>query len=351
MKSRSLWIFLLALGLLIALVLLQPGTEEEDDSLWRKNFSQITYYAGPRKADSTPAIVLRREGLVEEEFFVESPDRFPVKRRANHTARMVFREWNKPTVKGEYSAKDRRELEAFLPQAAEGELELSEGQQTLRLTFGPKMPSGNLLMENQAESGRYLLLPAFMLDKLRFDPLQLRERRMLHYPSESYTASIRIHLRESGKPDRDYVLSHEREKKEDGGYDDLWQTSRGPIPFNLGNQMDNMVKAIQIDRFNDEATVKAYDLNPLREKATQILKIEVDIARGKKTTLELRKAGLRIEAESYDLLLHPLGDFTDLTAERHIREISRQLGEIDAHYEAQKKAGEKKDPAGPPDKP
>lgn len=342
MKSRSLWIFLVALALLLAVVLFEPGTEKEDDSLWRKDISQISYFKGARKTDSLPALILRREGLIDEAFFVESPGLYPERRRANHTARMVFREWNKPAVKGEYSAQDHRELEAFLPQESEGELEIAEGRSSLRIWFGPKMPAGNMLVEDQSEKGRYHVLPAYMLDKLKMDPLQLRERRMLHYPAESYTGSIHLILTESAKVQDDRTLTHQREKKEDGGFDDLWETARGPIPFNLGNQMDNMVKAIQIDRFADEESVKSQDLSGLWQKATESLRIEVDIAGGKKTVVELRKVGLRLGEESFDLLRHPLGDFTDLTADRHLREIKRQLGEIDAHYEAQKKAEEKK---------
>ncbi len=311
--------------LILVLILWGPtgGEESSRDSIvWQEDWEVIEYYASPD--DKYAALRLIREpGLIADEYFVESPatelakagadesagdeqdanatDGAPeyVRRRGGPTVTNIFRDWRRPKLNAYHQRSPERETEFGLnePEHIVRFYE-SSGGDAVELRAGVKSGGANRFVTSSYydHEGLLLIIGSYLFDKFTQGPFTYREKRILYYPTGSYTGEIRVR-NEAGEKLR---LTARQEEREQGGPLTLYQRQNEPgsetsvtdIPLNIASPLDAAVKSLMIQRFRDEPEAREFgDAEQLWEQAGKNwAEIDITIAEGDSYWIHLRQA-------------------------------------------------------------
>lgn len=289
-KSIYLWIAGGAAALMLLFIFLGPDEKRDDDKsvLWDEAWSAIEYHrprssegAGAGETATTAADklylhvrLIREQGLLKDAYYVETPaGGVPgaelVRRRGNHNVKNTMRDWSSPELKAAYEATDERLARAGVePDGERARFFLDpDGEPAAELRRGKEQGGDVFLVSTYPEHRDGLLITqGFLFDRLEYDYLQYRERRLVEIASGSYVERIEATWRAPGEgvdgagESRSVVLTQKRseEELEGGGTQTRIQWFRGEVdtgvelPQSMGNQIDGLLRQLQIDRFRDE---------------------------------------------------------------------------------------------------
>ena len=315
MGNRWLWVSALSVVALVAFILFDPGVDDQgkgDALIWERDWRVIEHV--PAKAagatddreetagDFNPDDVkgeyrfrlIREPGLYEDRLTVETPragrpDAPLVTHVGNLSVRNIFREWNQPKYKAVYDRRTALELDREMTEDNRRLLLYADPDgEPVTVTIGAKLDNGNTVIKTSLEPESIYLVPSIYMGKLDYIFTNYRLKRVLHYPTNAYSREIEITRGEDGAK----LLLRQTREKTDEKVDVRWFTGEGlEISLNNASQIDNYVKQIQVDRFDDQA--EAVDgrgsLDELwKEAGKDDYVIRVEIEGGTEEVLRLR---------------------------------------------------------------
>lgn len=396
-SNSKLWLGIAAAGVvaLVLFILLDPGVDQQGKGeavLWSRSWQAIEYDPGAalkeeaarmeqeREAklaedpDDEDAVfdpddykgkfrfrLLRKAGLYEDDFATETPRAGRpgaelVRHEGNLTVRNIFREWSEPKYKAVYDRRSARELDRDFAEDGRRLLLFEKiGGEPVVLQIGGKLDNGNTVIKYSTEPDSVYLIPTFMLQKFDYIFSNYRLKRVLYYPTGSYSREIDVTRGSDGAE----IALRQTRIQQDKKTEQLWKTADGyEVSLNNASQIDNYVKQIQIDRFDDEARAAGHgDLEKLWEEAGKDdWTLRVDIAGGEEVTLHLRGADERFDerlkstpqektktGEERLLLLKASNrDSVHLTAGRHARNLKTKFVRVESEVKTRKRNEELK---------
>lgn len=311
------WIAIGSVVLLVGFLLFGPLERADRGSsvLWEENWQAIELL---NKGHTTLRLI-REGGLFADQYFVEYDDARAqrVRRRGGATVQNSIYDWRKPTLVAYYALDKERAGSAGLNGA---DLQLRfysrAGAEPVTLTVGNKSGANNrFISSTYSDHDRQLLvIPDYIIEKLKADRVSFRERRLLYYGSNSYTTRLRLRADLDGR-EQTLELTQRREMKKPEGADAsaaptpvfVWtRTVDGKeveIPLSLGGALEGAVKGLQIDAFYDEPTaplaspagappveMTAAAMDALwKRNAPNLLTLEVSIKDAGDERIELRR--------------------------------------------------------------
>ncbi len=278
MKREQLYLFgaLGAAALVVGLILFGPGQEPENPSavLWKESWEVVEYYEAP---DRLKYRFVRESGLFQDRYFFEgaplagaaaAPDAPLVRFRGNYNVKNLFTDWQKPQLRALYNANPdllkQSDLEGARPQLR---FYSRAGADPIIVNIG-KTNAANatyIITDYSEHRGALALLPSYLFEKVKYDAVQYRERRLIDISGEAFIETVEASFLSQNKNQR-LVLRQERRRVESEGenpapvspasIEAVWfrQDSSGAaeLPKNLVNQFDGALRQLQRDRFADE---------------------------------------------------------------------------------------------------
>ncbi|MCR9142611.1 MAG: DUF4340 domain-containing protein [bacterium] len=325
-------------GVLILLLILWGPSDGEDSArdsiVWKEDWQVIEYYASADAPHPTLRLI-REPGLVSDSYFTESPaavlaandtatdaaiegvteddgqsaDAKPeyVRRRGGPSVTNTFRDWRRPKLNAYHRLSPEREAEFGLNEP-EHVVRFYErpGGTPVELRAGVKSGGANRFVASTYYDHEDLLLiiGSYLFDKFTQSPFSYREKRILYYPTASFTREIRV----TNKDGETLRLNAAQEPREQGAPLTIYRRynpaddSSTDIPNNIASPLDAAVKSMMIHRFRDEAA-EIGDAEALWEQAGKdFAEVKVDIAKGDSYWMRFRQAP-GIEATDEDLIL------------------------------------------------
>ncbi|MEQ9365422.1 MAG: hypothetical protein RIF32_14345 [Leptospirales bacterium] len=334
-----------AAGVLILILILWGPSGGEDSArdsiVWKEDWQVIEYY--PNRDAKYPALRLIREpGLVSDQYFVETPAKGPaaattnparhadatvaatngqdatgttsprgsgaaqpavgdesepryVRRRGGPSVTNIFRDWRRPKLNAYHELSPERETEFGLD-VPEHVVRFYErpGGAPIELRAGVKSGGANRFAASNYydHEGLLLIVGSYLFDKFTQGPFTYREKRILYYPTDSFTREIRV----KNKDGRTLRLNAKQEPREQGGPLTTYRRhnpadgSATEIPLNIASPLDAAVKSMMIDRFRDE-DLRFGDAEALWKQAGEnFAEIGVDIHKGDSYWIHFRQA-------------------------------------------------------------
>ena len=344
-----------AAGALVLLFILWGPVGEGDEQesiLWKEDWQVIEYVPGvapddtgdeatnaePATATSTkvemknaPTLrVIRVPGLLEDQYFVETPAAAAessaqqyVRRRGGPSIANMFREWRRPKLAGYYTSTPERLRDLGLNRPEHiVRFYSSPNGKAVELGAGNKSGGANRFVSSTYadHAGLVLLVGGHLFDKFTQDPFSYRERRILYYPSDSYTKEIRVKdaqgralritLNQEAAPSQPQQQAGPRSTyyRHDDATGDATE-----IPLNIASPLDAAVKSMMIQTFRDEpAAERLGDAEKLWQAAGKnYAEVEVQIAKGDQYWLHFREAPGRAEGDDVILMRTSVSKGTD----------------------------------------
>ena len=274
---------------------------------------------------------IRRSGLFRDQFEVLTPfggerGAREVRRRGSGAVRNIFATWGKLVVKGIYTQAEagdpvRLGLSGGAPRVL---LYESRSRSPVTVVLGRKMKNGQMFIKSDKDGESLYLVPAG--EEFRNTYLSYRDRRVLSYPTKSYTARMSVK-----QGDRAVLLTQRRVEVK-GTEQPEWQDSRGRIiPAQRANGLESALRQVNITRFPDEPDLRAYgDPEALWLRAGDPLLAEVSIHGGDVITIEYRLPSAPVSPGGHELVLlrNSLDGTVDFADRSQYDSLSRGLNDI-----------------------
>ncbi len=329
MKSLRFYISLtLASVLLLAgFVLFSPDAEKQGESLlWKKQFKEIRIIRGSRSEDT---ISLERRGIFYQNYFIKHNNE---NRLGGTPVQNVFRDWSEPVIKGIYTDYSFEEDPAGI------QLELYEAPKAVPsvIRFGPKTGSSDRFIELKEGNNApvYFIIQDSLFTRLFTDPLKMREKRVLVFPSGTYIENAVITYPrplEKGKSIEALRIESFKKKESPDGPELLrYRRSTGEeIEKSLSDTLERYLKQISIHRFRDESGFTKEEMNTaFRTAGEDLLMLEITLKRpGENAVLRFREIPENIkfdDKERYFLLYNQSSGETDFILKNNVQSVISQ---------------------------
>lgn len=319
MQQRFYPYIALAAGALVLLLILWGpvggGESDRDSIIWQEDWQLIEYYRG--SASERPALRLIREpGLVADEYFVETlpeadeasdidpnpNEKEPeyIRRRGGPSVSNLFRDWRRPKLNAYHELSSERETEFGLDRPEHiVRFYSSPTADPIELRAGKKSGGANRFAASNYHDHKDLLLivGGYLFDKFTQGSYSYREKRILYYPTGSYTKEIIVRDPE-GQPVR-VTLEQELRPEGTGGPLNIYRRynvagaseTTTEIPINIASPLDAAVKSMMIERFRDEPSARSLgDAEDLWNRAEKnFAEVEVEIEKGDQYWIHFRQ--------------------------------------------------------------
>jgi hypothetical protein len=336
---------LLILGLLL---LFGPGTQKDkpDAIFWKKDFDAIEYVSAG-KDRATSLRLVRKAGLIRDEFTVEGSGK--AARRGNYNAKNIFTDFSKPRNAGQYKLTPERVEElGFTAESPQVILYEKIGSAPLRLTVGKKNQTGNTFVrcDDPSFKDQVLLMPSYLFERFDKPIKEFREQRFLVYSTDSFTEELEVTI-DGGGPIKSYWMKQEKYKK-DGIELPRWRDRQGTeIPLNQASALENAVREIQILEYRDaDGLPSAEDAWKRAGKDTTVVKVKV---KGQDETIIRLRSSYVIQNGKDSLItvqstVEPGTDFVRANVEHDLASKIDQIVEsLQKKAEVEKRNHEQKD--------
>jgi hypothetical protein len=320
-----------SLFLLLGFLLLSPPSQKEGESvLWKKQFKQITI---EKPEAEIKDIVLERRGLFSHSHYITYNNE---SRIAGTSVQNIFRDWSEPILKGIYTEKEMGK--SFQPVPEKYKLLLFEAPKSSPVTveFGQKTGSSDRIIKVTTPDSEtvYFAVQDSLYSRLSTEPLVMRERRVLLFPTSTFIEEAQLVYPRSldkGKSiERVIIKSSENGEKPVR----LWKTSTGTeIQGELSTALERSLKQINIQMFRDEAGLSTDSVKKAFQDTTDdMLSLEIKIRRpGESVSLRFREIPTETNIpnkENYLLMMNKSTGETDLAGRHIIQTIISQAERI-----------------------
>ncbi|MCB1319081.1 MAG: hypothetical protein KDK34_02445, partial [Leptospiraceae bacterium] len=262
--------------------------------------------------------------------------------RGNFNVQNAFTDSRSPKLVAYYSATPEQIVSCGLdtPRARIKFYEAADAKPII-VSVGRLNPTTNnyFVSTTYPELADYILVvPSVWLQKFKYDYLQYRDKRLLEYPTDSYTEAIEIEGEHSP-----FRIEQERQPsaEENQPPEIKWFYKAGEqrteIPNLLGNSVDGMIKQIQITHFADEPEFS--ELPSVQEQwATaelDYLKISVEITDTDRREFRIRLAHSgAVVNEQPMMLIQPVGaEHIHYIQARTIEDLRKHARSVFAHLD------------------
>ncbi|MCB1315519.1 MAG: hypothetical protein KDK27_06155 [Leptospiraceae bacterium] len=300
--------------------------------------------------DAWPEIdlrMIRNAGFFRDEYFAETPmggrpGADMIRFRGNFNVQNAFTDSRSPKLVAYYSATPEQ-LESCGLNTPSARIKFYESAdaEPIIVSVGRLNPTTNnyFVSTTYPELADYILVvPSVWLQKFKYDYLQYRDKRLLEYPTDSYTEAIEIEGEHSP-----FRIEQERKPpaEENQPPEIKWfyvaDERRTEIPNLLGNSVDGMIKQIQITHFADEPEFNELPSVQEQWEAAELdyLKVSVEITDTDRREFRIRLAHSgAVVNEQPMMLIQPAGaEHIHYIQARTIEDLRKHARSVFAHLD------------------
>ncbi len=234
---------------------------------------------------------IRKSGLYRDQFEALTPQggvpgAREVRHRGSATVRNIFTTWGKLVVKAAYSLQEAGGAEQLGLGSGAPRVRLFESRagNPITVTLGRRLENGQMFVTTDRPEDRDNVYLIQGTDDFRHTYVTYRERRVVLYPTKSFSARLRA----AGGGQT--VLLTQRQIEVKGTQQPEWTDSQGRnIPSARVTTLENAVKQASLSRFQDEGDLSAYgDTAALWQKGSEAITAEVSVHGGDSIRIEYR---------------------------------------------------------------
>lgn len=300
LKNKPLLILIGVSVVFAGVILLGPNVEEKqaNPTLWNKSFVKIEY---DDPTNEHHVVITRDAGFTKDDFLVFGTSKGkPVeKRKGGQNAKNIFSDWSKPKVNAIYDTTPEKKRELGLDENAKSFLLYeSSDAKPIRVIYGKNTSSGHkaIATDRPEDANKIYLIGSFLVDRLKMAPKELREKRLIHFTTDSFTEKLVVRYQGS-----DTGFSQKRDKvdgKEKATFYDLTGKS---IPLQVATPLDQVVRVLEIAMFRDDFDIdieSAWD-----EARDREIQFRIDLFGGGHYDISMRKQKQNIAGNGRDLVM------------------------------------------------